>query len=797
MIERLTPRFLLVLLGLSLVLPLRSAENQANSKDRQSASTSANREIKPITPDPADGKIAFIAARMLEQLNFVRQPLDNSVSSRFLDRYIETLDPQHIHFTQADLAEFEKYRTRLDDLTVNRRGAADLTPAVEIYNRFVERLKQRSDYAQQLLKNEEFTFETDDKIITDRDKMPYPKDLEEARKLWNERVRFEYLQELLAKIAAREKAAKDPSSAPPADPKKTEAEQIVDTLSHRYERNVKTFRDFDHDDVLQIYLTALAHVYDPHSDYMGRSQLEQFSIGMNLSLFGIGAELRSEDGFCTINRLLPGGPALKSGKIQEKDRIVAVAQSNQPPVDVVDMNLTKAVQLIRGPKGTEVRLTVVPHGGDTASQKIVTLIRDEIPLEDQAAKAKLFETTSPTGEPLRLGVIDLPSFYATFDPGNTRGKAESKSTTSDVARLIGKLKEEKINGLILDLRRNGGGSLEEAIRLTGLFIRKGPVVQVYDWEGNVQVEEDNDPSVAYDGPLVVLTSRFSASASEILAGALQDYGRALLVGDTSTHGKGTVQSVNSLRPYMQMLNRAYTNEPGALKVTIKKFYRASGASTQLKGVAPDIILPSVLSTSKDFGESSLDNPMPWDTREAAEFEYLNRVAPYLAELRKRSEQRVATDPDYQYIQQDIALFKKQQAEGALSLNLTQRLKDKAEADAREKARKQERLARGDKDEKVYEITLKLVDQPGLPAPVPKTNSVARVERPAVGVTGTNDLASTGSQSIPVPAKDAEDEEEDKAPAVDAPMLEAQRILIDYCSLLSKKDLASAPRTAAK
>ena len=470
-----------------------------------------------------------------------------------------------MHFTQSDLAEFEAYRTNLNHLTLPERGTPpDTKPACQIFNRFVERLQQRVAYADDLLHKESFSFDTDDRVVLNRKDLPYPKDINEAKKLWKERLRAEYLQEKLGKLDLKKNANKPaekkfaPDSAadaaiaiPPVsgsvtnsnektEPKKTDGEEIVETLSHRYHRNLHMFTEWDNDDVLQVYLTALAHVYDPHSDYFNHSQLDSFAIGMNLSLFGIGAELMSEDGYCRIHRLLPGGPASKSHKIKENDRIVAVAQSNQPPVDVVDMRLDKAVQLIRGPKGTEVSLTIVPAGADSSARTTLTLVRDEIKLEDQEAKAKIIEMPAADGGNLRVGVIDLPSFYASFDPSNTRGKAEPRSTTEDVRVLLTKLKQENIAGVILDLRRNGAGSLEEAINLTGLFITKGPVVLVKDYDGTVQEDDDRDPSVTYDGPLIVLTSRFSASASEILAGALQDYGRALIVGDSSTHGKGTV-----------------------------------------------------------------------------------------------------------------------------------------------------------------------------------------------------------------------------------------------------------------
>lgn len=784
--HRFLTRVSLVALGCTLVLSLAATNKADNDTD---SNTSSITEWVPLTPTPSDAAISYVTARLLESQHYIKQPFDASVSGKFLDRYLKSLDPQRLHFIQSDIEEFDKYRASLHQMTIKRNGAADVSPSTEIFNRFFERLRQRVAYADELLKNEKFDFNTDERIMVNREDQPYPKDLDEAHRLWRERLRYEYLQERLGKLSKKKddksaatnvKPEGSTSTEAAVEPKKTEAEEIVATLSHRYHRNERMFRDFTNEDVLQVYLSALAHVYDPHSDYLGREQLETFAIGMNLSLFGIGAELRmSEDGYCTINRLLPGGPAVKSGKLKEKDRIVAVAQSNQPPVDVVDMNLSKAVQLIRGPKGTEVRLTVIPAAGDSSSREVITLTRAEIPLEEQAAKAKIIEYPGTDDVKQRLGVIDLPSFYASFDPNRTREKSEAKSTTADVRRLLEKLKKEDVSGVVLDLRRNGGGSLEEAIRLTGLFIKKGPVVQVQDARGQREIEYDNDPEVVYDGPLVVLTSKFSASASEILAGALQDYGRAVIVGEASTHGKGTVQSVNPLQPYLSF-SRINT-DPGALKLTIKKFYRASGASTQLKGVTPDIVLPSLFNESKEIGESSLDNPLPWDTIESAKYEYLNRVEPYLGLLQKMSADRVDKDQDFAYVREDIATYKKQREEKTISLNERERVREKDQLEARQKARNKERLARKEPDLKVYEITLKIVDQPGLPAPLEKTNTVTRASTslmdPHVDLTGA----------------DLDSAEEEKAPAVDPLMTEAQNIMLDYLSLVRKQNVAWAAR----
>ena len=904
MIERFAARSAWALLSLFLVLPLYSARSDVSSTSADQSADLTN-ALPVIHPGPVDGQIASVTARMLERYHYLHPVFDEKISSQFFDRYLETLDPLRLYFTQGDLADFEGYRTNLAHLTVDekRHGIADITPACAIFNRYLQRVAQRVAYADDLLKHEKFAFDADERITINRKDMPYPADLNEAKKLWRERLRFEYLQELLGKIGARMKnlasagkkrplgantndvakavepvpepsaattsAPKSPGAVaagprPPvlpspkdsersplrpsaaerarakaeadrqaqeervaalnaqaaevraraeqeklrADaearaaaltnvsattpPKKTDHEEIVETLSHRYHRNLRFFTDWNNDDVLQVYLTALTHVYDPHSDYLGHAQLEQFSIGMNLSLFGIGAELLSEDGYCKIHRLLAGGPAIKSKLIKVDDRIVAVAQSNQPPVDIVDMSLNKAVQLIRGPKGTEVRLTVIPAGADASTRTVVSLIRDEIPLEEQAAKAKIIEMPCGRTDPLRLGVIDLPSFYATFEASNSKDKPEPKSTTADVAKLLDKLKRENVAGVILDLRNNGGGSLEEAIKLAGLFIKAGPVVQVRETSGTVEELDDPDPSICYDGPLVVLTSRHSASASEIVAGALQDYGRALIVGDSSTHGKGTVQSVNQLRPFIRYSDRSTTNDPGALKLTIKQFFRPCGVSTQLKGVVPDIVLPSVANEVKEFGESALENPLPQgEPIKSAKYDHFNLVEPYLPELRKRSTERVAADKEYDYVREDMELFRKHQADKTISLNEQQRLKEQEDLEARQKARDKERLARQEPPEKVYELTLKLAAKDGLPEPLGRTNtSLAKVALPAAGLSGGTNSAAA-SLGGPATGDVSDEADAEHPPAPDEPLVETEHILMDYLSLLPKGNLVTA------
>lgn len=700
---------------------------------------------RPLEPGPDDGRIARYASAILERNHYLQQRFDDDVASKFLDKYLDALDPSHLVFFQSDLAEFDKWRTKLDEMTMKE---GDTSPAEIIFNRFLENFTDQVEFATNLIATEKFEFKGNDRFTPNRKELPRPKNFAEAKQLWRDRVRFEWLNEAL-------------------DKKKPE--EIRDALNRRYTRQLRMLQEFDSDDVFQVYLTSLTHVYDPHSDYMGKPTLDNFNISMKLSLFGIGALLRSEDGYCKIQELMDG-PAKKSGQIKPNDKIIAVAQGEGEPVDVVDMKLNKVVELIRGPKGTEVRLTVVPvDAPDPSTRKVVSLIRDEIKLEDQEAKAKLIDLPAENGHPpLRLGIIDLPSFYADLESR----QSGRKSTTSDVAKLLRRLKQEKVAGVILDLRRNGGGSLEEAINLTGLFIKEGPVVQVKDPDGDVNVDKDTDPTMLYDGPLVVMTSRFSASASEILAGALQDYGRALIVGDSSTHGKGTVQTLLRLAPIMRA-----TNEVGALKITIRKFYRASGSSTQLKGVVPDIVLPS-LNNHADVGEAALPNALDWDTISSAKFTPVNIVPPILPELRKRSEARVTSDRDFAYVREEIERFKKLKDEKSVSLNEEQRRKEKKETETRAEARKKELRSRPLPTYKTYEFTLKNVSEPGLPAPMAKTNSLVETKNP------TNSVVSIDGKDKPA---------EDDVAVPDITLEEGRRILQDLIGLTrGKSALAGKP-----
>ena len=683
-----------------------------------------------------DGRITQIITQLLEQDQFAHRRLDDTLAAKFLDHYLDSIDSSHEIFLQSDVAEFQRYLPRLAEAT---RDKGDTAPAHAIFDRYLQRIGERAAFVKKSLAEEPFDFTGHDRFSYDRKNAPRPRDEAEAHDLWRQRLRAEVLQE---KLVGKK------------------SEETARTLARRYERQAQTMKNFSDGAVLELYLTALANVYDPHSDYMGREQLESFNIGMNLSLVGVGATLEADDGMCRIRELVPGGPAATSGKLKVGDRIVAVSQAgSHEAVDIVDLPLPQAVDLIRGPKGTDVTLTVIPAADREDARKLVTIRRDEIKLNEQKAKARLVEFPVDGGGKLRLGVINLPAFYAS-------NEGEGQSATADVERLIRKLDEENVQGLILDLRNNGGGSLDEAINLTGLFIPSGPVVQTRDLSGRVQVGADRDGKTCYAGPLVVLTSRFSASASEILAGALQDYGRALIVGDTSTFGKGTVQTVLPLGSIMEQNGIVPTSDPGALKLTISKFYRPGGNSTQLRGVRPDMVLPSFTDTS-EISEAGMNDPLPWDAVPAAPFPDYHLVKPFAAALSRQSKERIASDRDFAWWLEDLAQVKENRTTKSVSLNEAERRKERDAINARSKARHAERIARHTALPTTYEITVKRAGEPGLPQPLNAPKPVA--------------------ENAPAPN---DEEAGDTAPAEDLLLRETQHILADYVNLLAP---VSSPR----
>jgi carboxyl-terminal processing protease len=550
-------------------------------------------------------------------------------------------------------------------------------------------------------------------------------------------------------------------------------------VSRRYDRLARNVHEEDKDEQMKLYLDALAQAYDPHSEYLSKADMKNFSINMGLSLVGIGAMLRSEDGYAKIESLVAGGPAQADGRLKVGDRISAVAQGPADYVDVREMRLDKVVEMIRGKKGTHVRLLVIPSDAtDPSRRKNVELVRDEIKLKDQEARADIIIRKDENGDPIKLGWLTLPSFYADMD-------RHQKSTTRDVLALLKRLKKENIAGLVIDLRRNGGGSLEEALSLTGLFLKSGPIVQTKDYNGSIRVSANPDPGMAYSGPMVVLTSRQSASASEIFAAALQDYGRAVIVGDKNTFGKGTVQTILPIGRFASLLG-SHSDEDGALKLTIQKFYRVAGGSTQLHGVASDILLPS-LSDLPEFGEGALKNALPYDEVSKARYtKWSDSHSLFIDQLRRRSEERVKGDPEFHYVMEDIDRLRHKLDENRISLNEDQRKKELQDDKLRKETRSKERLARNEEEPRIYRVTLDTVDKPNLQL-IMYPGKLAEAKKNGITPKVDPDAASDSDTDL-IGAANADDDT--KTPAIDPERDEALNILADLV------DLSRGPKTAS-
>ena len=718
-------------------------------------------------PDP--GQVEISVGRLLEQGHYSRKKLDEKVSQLFLKNYLEGLDYTHLYFTQDDVDLFTKrFGSALSEDVL--LGKPD--PAFTIFDVYKKRVEDRVAKVKEVLK-EKFDFTSNGTVQINRQKASWPKNEAEADKLWHNRVEGEMLLESLNQHAVE----------PP-----------VKILTRRYDQVLRNLHEQSKGDVVNGFLTILAQTYDPHSEYMSKEELDNFQINMKLSLVGIGAVLHSEDGFAKISELVTGGPASKDGRLKVGDRIAGVAQGDKEFVDTVDMKLDKVVEKIRGKKDTVVRLQVIPAtAADPSVRKIIEIKRDEIKLKDQEAKAEIIEQAGPDGTPIRVGWIVLPSFYADMERSGAPG---AKSTTKDVLALINRLKQENIQGLVMDLRRNGGGSLEESVNLTGLFIKKGPVVQAKDSSGTIHVSKDHDPAIYWDGPLIVCTNRLSASASEIFAAAIQDYNRGLIVGDSSTFGKGTVQTMLEIGRIMPFLGSG-NNEAGALKLTIQKFYRIAGGSTQLKGVESDIKLPSLFDHA-EWGESALKGPLPYDTVDPVSYEKWDHPL-FKTELRQRSATRVAANPEFRYITEDLELMKKRLAENTVSLNEKAR---RAEIDE-DKAKRDERTAAREKvkrpDVKIYSVTLENVTKPELQ--LVKNEKPDKKPAEAADKAGDKDQkpdakeAATATAADPDDAPGDEGEGDTKPNGIDPIKNETLNILGDFIELSRNPKAATA--TAAK
>lgn len=643
-------------------------------------------------------------AIMLQNSHFARLPYNAELSEKFLEDYLRDLDFQKLYFTAEDVEGFrDKYADRLHTMLLQGNS---MEPAIEIYEVFRERVQARIDQAKELLEGE-FDFTDEGEIMLSRKDADWPADEAEAREIWarhiEEAVLAETLRREMLTRMATEQEKPDPGANDLGPRQKVEL---------RYKRLLASVMDVDDEEVANIFLSAVARAYDPHTDYMSFREMNRFKDGMKNELVGIGALLQAEeDGATVIKGIVVGGPADKEGQLKLNDRVVAVDSLNTGTADgmtdIMFMKIDKVVDLIRGKEGTSVALKVEPSGGAPGETKIIVIDREKVELKDEQASGDLIEVQGDEGETKRLGIITLPSFYADFDAGTVRSSV-------DVERILKRLMKEGMDGLLFDLRNNGGGSLEEVRRMTGFFVPKGPVVQVKNTLGQVQVKNTDSGKPIYTGPMVVLVDKSSASASEILAGALQDYNRAVIVGDDSTFGKGTVQQPMDISRMLPLF--AVRDKAGFLKVTIQKFYRPSGSSTQMDGVVPDIVLPSI-TDALDVGEEYLENALPHDRiRPATDFRSMDEQPLFIPQLREMSRARVADCEDFSYVLEDIEKARERVEENRVSLNKAEREEDLIASDKETKLRNLERrerfakIAEQDKENfTFYKVTLDMVD----------------------------------------------------------------------------------------
>ena len=633
------------------------ADPSKNNSDQVDTSDT----LKIIEPENYFTLENQLITTMLSRYHYKHVTLDDSLSSLMFDKYLESLDNSRVYFYSSDIANLEKERYSFDDYLL----AGNIQPFFDIFNLYEKRTLERMEYVDTILTNG-FDFTKNDSLEIDRDSSNWPASTKEMDELWTERIKNDALNLSLSG-------------------KKND--EIVSNLTKRYDNYSHALSQYNSEDVFQLAMDAYTTSVDPHTDYFSPITSENFKIDMSLSLEGIGARLMTDDGYTKVVEIIPGGPAFKSKKLNADDRIIAVAQGvNGEFVDVVGWRITDVVQLIRGPKESTVRLQILrATDGPTAKPVEISLVRDKVKLEEQAAKSKILEIDN-NGIPYRVGVITIPKFYTDFE-GTQSGDSDSKSTVTDVKKLLEDLKQKNVDGVVIDLRNNGGGALSEAIDVTGLFIDKGPVVQVKNDQGNIEVGSDLDPGIVYSGPLAVLVNRFSASASEIFAAAIQDYGRGVIVGE-QTYGKGTVQNLVDLNK----ISRNSSNKFGQLKLTIAKYYRINGGSTQRLGVTPDITFPSYIDPN-DFGESSEISALPWDKINPTNYKMFNNLNDIISKLQSFSENRRNNDPEFQYLKEDIRDYKNSKKQKYISLNEEVRKQKKDEEDEKEFQRENERRKR--------------------------------------------------------------------------------------------------------
>ena len=631
---------------------------------------------------------ASIVARQLPYVHLLQIPCNDHVATNALNNFLNALDYDHSYFLASDIAEFNLQATNLD----NRLRYGNVDFPLRVYNRLIERVSNRVDFVNTLLE-EDFDFDEDESYRWRRKKEPWPADDQEQNDVWRKKVKNQLLARLISEqLVEEDKADEEVVETPLTEVEATSLEEkildptivstntvavdgatnVVDAfdvklspqeqIRKQYNQYMEVLTDNDGHWLYPLYITSFVRAYDPHSEYMSANNMEDFDINMKLSLVGIGALLSVEDGAAKVVRLIPGGPAEKDGRLQAGDKIVGVGQGDESPVDIRHWPLSRSVRLIRGETNTTVVLVIIPKSDPSGSTKKIDIVRGEVKLNDRAAKGRVETLLSPDGVERNLGVITVPDFYADVD-GRNKGKKEARSVTKDVAHILKEFSTNHVEGVIIDLRNNGGGLLNEAVEMTGLFIDSGPVVQVKSARG-IQVLSDADPEQVYDKPLIVLVNRQSASASEILAGALKDYGRAVIVGDSKTHGKGTVQSLISLRQSRPEL--------GTLKFTTASFYRIAGGSTQMEGIHPDIVIPSMLDFM-DIGEEYLQNPLPWSLVDPALYSQEMDMRTILPELARISVERRETDEQFLAYEKLLTHLGDKQRSTDISLRMSDRL----------------------------------------------------------------------------------------------------------------------------
>lgn len=623
------------------------------------ASVDSSNALK-IEPEMEHRYASNIATRFLTNYHYKRTRLDDELSSEIFDSYLELLDPNKIYFLAGDIETFERYRNGLDDALRH----SDLLPAYEIFDIYVSRVLQRVTYARERVQ-QPFDFNIDESYQYDREDETWVSSTTELDELWRQRVKNDYLRLLLTD---------------------KEPEAIVETLTERYDNLERRITELNTEDVFTFFMNAFAQSIEPHTAYLSARTSKNFEISMKLSLEGIGALLGRENEYTLISSVVPGGPADKDGRLAAGDRITAVGQGNDGKmVDVIGWRVDDVVDLIRGPKDSIVRLEVLPEDVSVSGPtSLIEIVRNEVKLEEQAAKSEIIEmpVEGTDDKVVKIGVIDLPVFYMDFN-GRAQNKPDYRSSTRDVRRLIGELEEQGVVGIVVDLRNNGGGSLLEATTLTGLFIDTGPVVQVRNSSGRISLEEDVDPGMAWEGPLAVLVNRYSASASEIFAAAIQDYGRGVVIGEP-TFGKGTVQSLLDLDDYAPSDNPGM----GQLKITMAQFFRVNGGSTQNLGVEPDIRFPS-FGDPQEYGERSMDNALPWTSIDPARYETSGDLNQLVAVADSRFQERIVDDEEFGWLQTDIDSYNERVAETSISLLESvgrKRMKEEEEKKAERKAK---------------------------------------------------------------------------------------------------------------